>query len=56
MISAYCADANHAGAATTLQDTMSGVAGKPGRIIAAVCVAIYCYGTTITFLILVRLA
>jgi hypothetical protein len=51
---AYCADANHAGAASTLQDTMSGVAGKPGRVIAAICIAVYCYGTTITFLILVR--
>ena len=36
-----------------LQDTMEGTTGRWGRVITSACVVVYCFGTTITFLIII---
>jgi len=53
LLLAYCSDKAGDGAVNTLQDTMSCIAGRPGRIASALCVAVYCLGTTLTFFILI---
>ena len=49
---AYASDQCGSGAAT-IQDTMEGMTGRLGRILTSVCVVIYTFGTTITFLIII---
>jgi sodium-coupled neutral amino acid transporter 7/8 len=52
-ILAYAADRNSASPATTIQDVMGQSIGGVGRLITSVCVVIYCFGTTVTFLIVI---
>ena len=53
MILAYAADRCNSGlssAACTIQDAMSGACGRAGKMLTSLCVVVYCFGTTITFL------
>ena len=54
MILAYAADRCSSGlssaAACTIQDAMSGACGRAGKMLTSLCVVVYCFGTTITFL------
>lgn len=47
---AYCADLCNA---ATYQDVMQGMCGKWGRRLCALCITLYCFGTCITFLIII---
>ncbi|XP_069700262.1 sodium-coupled neutral amino acid transporter 7-like isoform X3 [Periplaneta americana] len=50
LILAHCADAT---CARTLQDALEGLYGRPGLIACSVAVALYCFGTCVTFLIII---
>ena len=50
MILAYAADRCNSSAACTIQDAMSGACGRAGKMLTSLCVVVYCFGTTITFL------
>ncbi|XP_067128528.1 sodium-coupled neutral amino acid transporter 7-like isoform X1 [Centruroides vittatus] len=50
VILAYCSDENKC---ATYQDVVSGMCGKIARRLCAAAVALYCYGTCITFLIII---
>jgi amino acid permease len=50
LILAYCSDQT---GARTLQDVLEGVYGRPGLIVCSTAVALYCFGTCITFLIII---
>lgn len=49
-ILAHCSDESNA---STLQEAMEGTTGAWGRRVTAACVAVYCFGTTVTFLIII---
>ena len=38
---------------STIEEVMGACFGRVGRIITSVCVVIYCFGTTVTFLIMI---
>ena len=50
VILAFCAEAN---GAATYQDVVRESLGKIGHVICSVCVVLYCFGTCITFLIVI---
>lgn len=50
LILAHCSDQT---GARTLQDVLEGVCGRPGLIACSSAVALYCFGTCITFLIII---
>jgi len=50
LVLAYASDFNRA---KTLQEVLSFTWGRGGRILTSVCVAIYCFGTCITFFIII---
>ncbi|PSN36759.1 putative sodium-coupled neutral amino acid transporter 7 [Blattella germanica] len=50
LILAHCSDET---GATTLQDVLEGVYGRPGMLACSSAVALYCFGTCITFLIII---
>ena len=50
LILAHCSDET---GARTLQDVLEGVCGRPGLIVCSIAVALYCFGTCITFLIII---
>ena len=50
LILAHCSDET---GARTLQDVLEGVCGRPGLIVCSTAVALYCFGTCITFLIII---
>ncbi|KAF0298181.1 putative sodium-coupled neutral amino acid transporter 7 [Amphibalanus amphitrite] len=51
LVLAVCSD--HAGAAT-YQDAVHGLLGAPGLWACSAAIALYCYGTCVTFLIVIR--
>lgn len=50
LVLAYCVEETQKG---TYEDVMLGVLGPYAKAIAEFCVAIYCFGTTITFLVVI---
>ncbi|XP_023705826.1 putative sodium-coupled neutral amino acid transporter 7 [Cryptotermes secundus] len=50
LILAHCSDQT---SARTLQDVLEGVYGRPGLIACSSAVALYCFGTCVTFLIII---
>ena len=50
LILAHCSDET---SARTLQDALEGVCGRPGLVICSTAVALYCFGTCVTFLIII---
>lgn len=50
LILAHCSDET---GARTLQDVLEGVCGRPGLVVCSTAVALYCFGTCITFLIII---
>lgn len=50
LVLAYCVEETQKG---TYEDVMFGVLGPYAKAIAEFCVAIYCFGTTITFLVVI---
>lgn len=50
-ILAYAADRNSSSPASTVEDVMGQSVGRWARIITCLAVVIYCFGTTVTFLI-----
>jgi sodium-coupled neutral amino acid transporter 7/8 len=50
LILAHCSDQT---GARTLQDVMEGIYGRPGLIACSSAVALYCFGTCVTFLIII---
>lgn len=53
LILAYAADRCNTGAASTIQDAMNGACGRAGKMLTSLAVVVYCFGTTITFLIII---
>ncbi|XP_049860474.1 putative sodium-coupled neutral amino acid transporter 7 [Schistocerca gregaria] len=47
---AHCSDET---GARTLQDILEGLCGTPGLIACCLCVALYCFGTCLTFLVII---
>ncbi len=52
-ILAYAADRNSSSPASTVEDVIGQSVGRLGRIITSLCVVVYCFGTTVTFLIMI---
>lgn len=52
-ILAYSADRNSSGPASTIEDVMGQSVGRFGRILTSLCVVVYCFGVTVTFLIMI---
>jgi len=50
IILAYCADANKS---PTYQDVIKSCLGSKFHILSSICIAIYCYGCCVTFLIII---
>ena len=52
-ILAWAADRNSSSPAATVEDVMGQSVGKFGRVLTCLAVVIYCFGTTVTFLIMI---
>lgn len=50
LILAHCSDQT---GASTLQDVLEGVCGRKGLVACALCIALYCFGTCVTFQIII---
>ena len=52
-ILAYAADRNSSEPAATIENVVGQSVGRIGRILTSFCVAIYCFGVTVTFMIVI---
>lgn len=50
---AYSSDRNPSSPANTIEDVMGQSIGRSARIFTSLCVVVYCFGTTVTFLIMI---
>jgi len=50
---AYCADRNTSNPACTIEDVVGQSVGRAGRVFTSASVVVYCFGTTVTFLIMI---
>jgi len=50
LILAYCSDINHS---ATYQDVVYSICGRHAQLVCSLAIAVYSYGTCITFLIII---
>ena len=50
LVLAYCVEATQSG---TYEDVVQGVLGRRAKVVAELCVAVYTFGTSIAFLVVI---